>query len=233
MIRFLVVLFLVTPPLLGEAGCKSRKELTSELFPRTDPKLVGLVYKMLQVVDLLFTQHGIVYWIDGGTALGAVRHQGMIPWDDDADLVFLMKDEERIFALAEEFAKYGLYLTKEAIFRLYPSREIRYPFIDIAGYSLYPDNTLRFDSKPLSDVFPRFYWLPEEVACLERVKFGPIELNAPQDMMRYLFTGYGEDCMSMATFQTLHGPARRKVVIKKKVKITDFSPAEYLNFVHF
>ncbi len=226
MIRSLILLFLIAYPLLGETGGKN-KGLTSDLFPRTDPKLVGLVYQMLQVVDLLFAQQGIVYWIDGGTALGAVRHQGMIPWDDDADLVFLMEDEERIFALREEFTKYGFYLTKEEIFRLYPSSEIRYPFIDIAGYSLYPDNTLRFDSKLLSEMFPRFYWLPEEVACLKRVKFGPIELNAPTSMMRYLLTGYGEDCMSMATFQTLHGPSRRKVVIKKKVKITDFSPAEY------
>jgi lipopolysaccharide cholinephosphotransferase len=204
-----------------------KEVLTSSIFPRTDPKLVGLIYQMLKVIDLLFTKHGIFYWIHGGTALGAVRHQGMIPWDDDADLIFLMRDERRIFALADEFAKYGFYLKKDKIFRLYPSVEKRYPYIDIAGYSLTSGNTLRFHCKVSRKLFPNFYWLPEEIASLKRVKFGPIELNAPNEMMRYLITGYGADCMSRATFQTPHAPGKDKVIIREKVIIDDFSPAEY------
>ena len=182
---------------------------------------------MLKVVDFLFAKHGIVYWVDGGTALGAVRHQGFIPWDDDADLIFLIEDEDRISALAGEFASYGFCLKKEEIFRLYPSPEKRYPFIDIAAYSLFSDNTFRFHSEIPRGLYPNFYWLPEEIASLTRVKFGPIELNAPSNMMRYLFTGYGADCMSMAVFQKYHEPGKNKVKIKKRVKIVDFSPAAY------
>ncbi len=62
---------------------------------------------------------------------------------------------------------------------------------------------------------------------LVRVKFGPLMLNAPQEMMRYLFTGYGADCLSYATFQKHHDGALKDLKIQKKVRIVDFSPAAY------
>ena len=203
------------------------KELTDDIFPRTHPCDVGLIYQMLSVIDQLFTEHKIPYWIDGGTALGAVRHQGCIPWDDDADLVYHIEDQERILSLKNEFLKYGYHLSQEEILRLYPSKRKRYPFIDLSGYVLCEDNTYRFDLLSARKIYPRFFWLPEEVEVLVRVPFGPLMLNAPNEMMRYLLAGYGEDCMTHAWFQTPHGKGKHKIVIEEKVRIVDFSPAKY------
>jgi lipopolysaccharide cholinephosphotransferase len=53
---------------------------------RTLKTLQAILLKMLEDFDALCERHGIDYFIVGGTALGAVRHGGMIPWDDDIDV---------------------------------------------------------------------------------------------------------------------------------------------------
>lgn len=48
--------------------------------------------EMLTVLDAICRKHNIRYWLAYGTLLGAVRHQGFIPWDDDMD-VFVHEDD--------------------------------------------------------------------------------------------------------------------------------------------
>lgn len=48
--------------------------------------------EMLAIFDDLCDEHGLAYWLDFGTLLGAARHDGYIPWDDDLDVSMLRKD---------------------------------------------------------------------------------------------------------------------------------------------
>lgn len=50
-------------------------------------------------------EHDIVYFIDGGSALGCVRHQGFIPWDDDIDVILFRDQYEKFLKYRHEFDK--------------------------------------------------------------------------------------------------------------------------------
>ena len=51
--------------------------------------------KLLAELDRVCRMHGIPYYMDGGTLIGAVRHHGAIPWDDDVDVTMKRRDYER------------------------------------------------------------------------------------------------------------------------------------------
>lgn len=63
--------------------------------PIDSPRVLAALVAALRDVDAVCARLGITYWVDGGTLLGAVRHEGPIPWDDDIDLVLPPADLER------------------------------------------------------------------------------------------------------------------------------------------
>jgi len=74
------------------------KYLTPEEFRRMQLVQIPLI----QEVDRVCRKHDIRYTISCGTLLGAVRHKGYIPWDDDADITMLREDFEKFRKVAGE-----------------------------------------------------------------------------------------------------------------------------------
>ena len=76
------------------------------------PELLQQVQtKQIEIMDVIHSmcvENDIVYYIIGGTALGAVRHGGFIPWDIDIDIAMPRADYERFLSLCTERLPRGL-----------------------------------------------------------------------------------------------------------------------------
>lgn len=65
-------------------------------------KLQENLLEIVLEIDRICRKHDINYFLDSGTALGAVRHGGFIPWDDDADIGMPREDYEKFITVAKE-----------------------------------------------------------------------------------------------------------------------------------
>lgn len=78
-------------------------------FPALEgSELLNIQNKLLELIiefDAICKKHNITYYLDGGNALGALRHKGFIPWDDDIDIMIKKIDYDNLEKVIEEYCK--------------------------------------------------------------------------------------------------------------------------------
>ncbi len=105
----------------------------------------------LKEVDAVCRRNGLRYYITAGTLLGAVRHKGFIPWDDDLDIAMPRPDYDRLIACSKEWLPQHLELICAENDRDYP-----FPFAKIqnAATTLIERKHIRYLGGVYIDVFP-------------------------------------------------------------------------------
>lgn len=59
-----------------------------------------VMLEILLEIHRVCEENNITYWLDAGTFLGAIRHKGFVPWDDDCDVAMPRKDYEKFLKIA-------------------------------------------------------------------------------------------------------------------------------------
>ena len=93
---------------------------SSDMIAKGTLKDIQLLYlELLRFIDNVCTKYNLEYCLTYGTLLGAIRHKGFIPWDDDCDILMIRKDyDELIKILPIEINKYKFFKENCALTKL-------------------------------------------------------------------------------------------------------------------
>ena len=110
--------------------------------------------EMLKEIVGLCRRHQITYWLEGGTLLGAVRHGGFIPWDDDIDIAMTKEDLDRFTEIARKELPDHLFIQNKQTDPAYRLDNTK--VIDLNSFYVQPDDD--FESTSVKglfvDIFP-------------------------------------------------------------------------------
>lgn len=182
--------------------------------------------KLLQLLDLWneFTKkNNINYWACGGTLLGAIRHKGFIPWDNDIDVSIMLSEFEKVKKKLDEHKTLS-YIECKFGLKLYI--ENKFPFIDVFTCDYYDDSTIKFSTglfrgKPMwlyDKILPNQYIYENELYPLQKVKFENTTIMVP-NIQKCLFRTFSKNCLTKCVISNhVKGHEKMKKILKSETE---------------
>jgi phosphorylcholine metabolism protein LicD len=164
------------------------------------------LYKLIRDFKSITEPHHLHYWIVGGTLIGALRHQGLIPWDDDLDIAIRDSDVSLFLQLEPLFQKLGYYYKKQGFGYKIVARDMPEPnWIDIFVYMKEGSNFVLQNER---HIWPKEIYTIESVNNRVLYKFGDDYIYGPGHAVEYLNRAHGTNWNNEGYFDRLHGSTK-------------------------
>lgn len=212
-----------------------KKSIDQVYSPETLRRLQLVEYDILKKFDVMCKKHNLEYFAVYGTLLGAVRHKGIIPWDDDIDIAMPRKDYEKLRELVpREFGDGYTFLDA--------TTNPRYPFItgrimqNGTEFRMLSAKNLPMELGIFLDIFVvenipdganaqkryiRKAWVAEKLCCLRNMPFPNIPYTGLKRTAVYTLCGVASVCLHVIPAKTLH-KIRLKMTTKYKNEDTEY-----------
>jgi len=223
--------------------------LTDAHQRRVDAQTAGKLYALMMEVDDFLRHHQLTYWATSGTLLGAIRHQGLIPWDDDLDICMYAHEIPQLLSLQDELAQRGLAIAMHPFgwYKIYfvdgqkieiidkhrkayqyqDYFEWTYPSIDIFVMQLDKENMVSHVSVKAKSIWAGEYFHAYElIPPFTLLPFGPMYIPVPRNTHGILNRMYGQDWNEITYCDYDH--QKEDSIQKIKVALVDRSSVPYL-----
>ena len=168
-----------------------------------DQKSFQILLKILKLWNKLAKEYGIEYWACAGTLLGAVRHCGFIPWDNDIDISIMLSDFKKVKKILENHPILTVCICEQGFQVRY--RDYDFPFMDIFVCDYYDKNTIKYcgflstRDEPtwfMDHLFPNEQIYSNELYPLKKVAFENTTIMVPNIQKNTLFRTYSNKCLT-------------------------------------
>jgi lipopolysaccharide cholinephosphotransferase len=89
------------------------EEISGYYVSRKMKEVWAVELDLLSEFQRVCKKHNLTYFADAGTLIGAIRHKGFIPWDDDIDVIMMREDYEKLCQVAETEFKHPYFFQTE------------------------------------------------------------------------------------------------------------------------